>query len=373
MEENFHNKENISGVEYLKSLGIKEVSNKTFIHEEELERFLNANFDGINKTKAMGFIQILEREFHVDLSDLKSAYLNYLNEHKNELEAPRQPLIMEEVKSEERKRVFFTIIFLAALVGSIVYIIKKYDLLNFTSPNDIKTAPVIDQKEVDSAKINLEKLTTPKKESSNTQKISQTQTKTSSTTQENDLNFQLNEQANNNQNQETTNTNNDNFSLNEVLTPQNENTQNNNEEESQNTNDNQKLDLSKLNEDIYKNTNEQNSNIDQTNNDENKDQQEQKAVQNELYIIPKSKAWIGTIDLDTLKKKDFLASKGKKINIDTSKNQLIMIGHRFIKIYFNGEPVKFKKKSPLRFKYVDGQLTQITRREFNKLAKGKQW
>ena len=50
-----------------------------------------------------------------------------------------------------------------------------------------------------------------------------------------------------------------------------------------------------------------------------------------------------------------------------------MIGHKFVKLYFNGELVKFKRRGPIRFKYIDGQLEEINRREFNKLAKGRHW
>jgi hypothetical protein len=92
-----------------------------------------------------------------------------------------------------------------------------------------------------------------------------------------------------------------------------------------------------------------------------------------MYIIPNHKVWIGTIEFDTFKKKDFLAPKGKRVDIDGSTDKLIMIGHKFVKFYFNGKIVKFKRKGPIRFEYIDGKLIEINRQEFNKLAKGRQW
>jgi len=93
MEVNENDELRPAGVEFLKNIGIKEVSNRTFIHEAELEKFLNSEFDGINKTKAMGFIQILEREYNIDLGDLKSRYILYLEEKQAEQSEPKQSLM----------------------------------------------------------------------------------------------------------------------------------------------------------------------------------------------------------------------------------------------------------------------------------------
>ncbi len=354
-----------SGIEFLKSLDLSEISNRTFIHEEELKKFLDGEFDGINKTKAMGFIQIIQREYHIDLSDLKNQYISYLDEHKSDYKEPKTSLIMEEVQSEERKKGFFSFLFLILAIGAIAYLINKYDLLNFTNPNDIKTAEVLNKEEVKDVKLNLEKLSQPQKPDVLQEKKEEKVT---------------DETTNVKDTQEDLKTNDD-LSLNNILTPEktvqkSENETANTQDDSQKSDD---LDLSKLNEDLSTpaevNTDDQNQNIQENTATEsdNANTTNTEAVTNELYIMPNSKVWIGTIELDTLKKKDFLAPKGKRVDIDTSKNQLIMIGHKFIKIYLNGKLVHFKRRGPVRFKYVDGELTEINRREFNKLAKGRQW
>jgi len=332
----------IDSIKYLMDLGIKEVSNRTFIHEKELESFLSGNFENINKTKAFGFIQILQREFHVDLSDLKNKYITYTQEHKTNEPKIKESLIMEEVKSEERKKSFFSIFFLLLAIGAIAYLIDKYDLLNFSKPATITTA----SEREDSKKIDLNKLQT-NQETKIEQKVKTT--KKENVENKLDLSNVLEEHKDAKPKQEATNQNQD--------------------------NDNQNLDLSKLNDDLSTNDDTINTAVadanttDQENNSTNQDA----ISNNELYIVPNSKVWIGTIDLDTFKKHDFLAKKGEKVDIDTSKNQLIMIGHKFIKITLNGEIVNFKRKGPIRFKYIDGNLEEINRREFNSLAKGRQW
>ena len=363
MENNEELKEN--GIGFLKSLDISEISNRTFIHEEELKKFLSGDFEGINKTKAMGFIQIIQREYHIDLSDLKDKYISYLDEHKSDIKEPKASLIMEEVQSEERKKGFFSLLFLIIAIGAIAYLVDKYDLLNFTNPNDIKTAEVLNKEEVKDVKLNLEKLSQPQKP-----EIVKEQKKEEKVVASESTDTQA---------KEDTNTNED-LSLNNVLTP--EKTVQESEDETANTQENSQnsddLDLSKLNEDLAtpteENTDEQTKNLQtDTTDEDNTNTSNTEAVTHELYIIPNSKVWIGTIELDTLEKKDFLAPKGKKVDIDTSKNQLIMIGHKFIKIYLDGKLVHFKRRGPVRFKYIDGELTEINRREFNKLAKGRQW
>jgi len=349
------------GIEYLRNLGLKEVSNRTFIHEDELKKFLDGEFTGINKTKAMGFIQILEREFNIDLSDLKAQYVNYLNEHKDDEVEPKQSLIMEEVQSEERKKGIFSFLFLLAAIGSIAYVIDKYELLDFSTPSDIKTAKV-DTKEVKNAQLNLEKLNQPEEKKDD----SKNQESVTNNTQENTVDTLE---------QNTVETNNEV----ETTTDEEQNSDTQNTDSTENNQNDGVLDLSKLNEEL--NSEASNSDIEKDINsitedtaasDENNSTNDE-AVTNEIYIMPNHKVWIGTIELDSLEKKDFLAPKGKRVDIDGSTDKLIMIGHKFVKIYLNDKQVKFKRRGPLRFKYIDGELTEINRKEFNKLAKGRQW
>jgi len=351
---------NANGIEYLKKIGIKEVSNKTFIHEEELKKFLDSDFTGINKTKAMGFIQILEREFRIDLSDLKSQYIDYLNENSEEIKPVKQSLMMEEVQNEERKKGFFSFLFLIASIGTIAYLIDKYNLLDFSTPSDIKTAQI--SSEIKDVELNLGKLSQPEKPQI-VEKVKKEEVIVASEAKNNSDISDIIEKDKNNEEK--------NLELKDILSSD----EAIEKKDTSNINNNEELDLSKLNSELKTDSEDIEKN-DQTINElveDNSENNSTEAITNEIYIIPNSKVWIGTIDLDTLKKKDFLAPKGKRVDIDTSINKLIMIGHKFIKIYLNGELVKFKRRGPIRFKYIDGELTEINRKEFNKLAKGRQW
>nr|QGT50337.1 hypothetical protein Helico5904_0090 [uncultured Helicobacter sp.] len=58
----------------LKKIGIKEISKSTKLASSKIEDVLEKRFDNIDKVRAKGFINILEREYGIDLSDWILAY-----------------------------------------------------------------------------------------------------------------------------------------------------------------------------------------------------------------------------------------------------------------------------------------------------------
>ncbi len=58
--------------EYLRELGIDKIHKDTRIIKHQLEAILNEDFDHINKVQMFGFLSIIEREYHLDLTELKN-------------------------------------------------------------------------------------------------------------------------------------------------------------------------------------------------------------------------------------------------------------------------------------------------------------
>lgn len=358
MNENEEVKQN--GVEYLIGLGLQKVADKTFIYVDELTNFLNGNFKNINKTKAMGFIQILQREYNIDLSDLKDKYVEYIQENKPEAKY-KEPLIMEDVKSEKNTKGFFTMTFLALAIGSIVYLVDKYELLDFENPTKLAMATTQNSDEMKNAKINLDKLIQP--EEKKPEVVIAEKEESAKDEVELKLSDLLDDKKDETllaKEQET---------LIADTAPKKEESV-----ESPSSNSDE-LDLSQLNSDLQEKepakTAQESIVIEDDANES--EVTTDVAISNEIYLTPSSKVWMGTIDLETLKKKDFLAQAGKRVDLDDSKDQLLMIGHKFVKFYFNGKPVVFKSKGPIRFSYINGELKEIKRKEFNTLCKGRQW
>ncbi len=82
--------------ELLEQYSIKEISSKTRIAPENLEYLHGRDWDMMRKVQALGFINILEREYGVDLSDLRKECIEYYSEHSQGLGGENIELHMED-------------------------------------------------------------------------------------------------------------------------------------------------------------------------------------------------------------------------------------------------------------------------------------
>ncbi len=104
---------------------------------------------------------------------------------------------------------------------------------------------------------------------------------------------------------------------------------------------------------------------------EQKVMQPKKAVQKSFRIIPKSKVWVGYIDLSNGKKTQKIISDPLELN--ASKDYLLTFGHGYIDIDVNGKLKEFKEPQSVKFIYQSGELRQIDAQEFKRYNKGKLW
>ena len=110
--------------EILEENGIKSISKKTNISEENLEALFNGEFDALKKVKALGFISIIEREYNADLSDLKKQASEYYMSHQEYngivLDAP----VVEHRKGKSKLFIFTVLVLLGAASW---YFITQFD------------------------------------------------------------------------------------------------------------------------------------------------------------------------------------------------------------------------------------------------------
>lgn len=100
--------------EILEENTIKSMSQKTKISEENLENLLAKNFDVLIKTKTLGFISILEREYKADLNALRNEALEYYASHNDEHSVSVSRVPFEEGKKASSK---IFLVFVLALLG----------------------------------------------------------------------------------------------------------------------------------------------------------------------------------------------------------------------------------------------------------------
>ena len=110
--------------EILEENSTKSISEKTNISETNLDAIIAGNFDKLKQVKAVGFISIIEREFKIDLSDLRGQALEY---YKNNSEDNRITIGLPLL--EERKGVskWFKLLIVILIAYTVWYFFTQFD------------------------------------------------------------------------------------------------------------------------------------------------------------------------------------------------------------------------------------------------------
>jgi len=112
------------GLNVLKEIGAQRIHKETHISKEYVQAVIHENFDGLNSVQFIGFISILEREYHVDLSELKAKGISYFQEIAPENKEPKKVFVAPKRKTSYAK-LYITlgiIIFLSFIYYTFVYL-----------------------------------------------------------------------------------------------------------------------------------------------------------------------------------------------------------------------------------------------------------
>lgn len=160
------------GLEQLRSIGAQKIHEKTHISREHVQAVLHETFDGLNKIQFLGFISILEREYGVDLSDLRAKGLSHFDY------VVEEPIhVNTKVFTKPRKRKYYTYFYITLAIF-IFFIFSYYDLFpSFNNNNtDIKH---VDNQLIENVKKNIEPVLS---ESNDSDEESSSSTKNTSVT-----------------------------------------------------------------------------------------------------------------------------------------------------------------------------------------------
>ncbi len=102
--------------EDLQSLGANVIHEQTHIARSKLELVLNKSFSSLTRVQFMGFISILEREYGIDLTDLRSEYDEFMQTHPD-VAVPKKSVILQAQSRSRQKWVLGGILAIALLVG----------------------------------------------------------------------------------------------------------------------------------------------------------------------------------------------------------------------------------------------------------------
>ncbi len=319
-------------IDELQKIGIDKVSAKTRITQDKLQNIIDFKYDAFDKTRARGFVQIIEREFGIDLSEWFAAYNDYHSaptEQTEEIsesavEIARQ--INIPIESDKKDKSYIVLIVL--LIVLVVLFMSFFIYNNFLSPST-------------SAKSTSQSTLTP------LQEIQQNK---------NDL---AREEAQNVVD----------------LSADSANPSENSADSNQNAQDLAKADSNAENvANLSTDSANPSANQSTMNPNANPSTSQTIATQTEeLIITPNEPLWVGIIDLKSRRKKQLSIDARHSITLDGDK--IIRTGHsyfsvssgtNFAKQYIGGDNKYFLYK-------MEGGLSEISKAEFLELNKGEEW
>ncbi len=307
---------------------LKEVSKRTLIGVEYLIKLKNDEFDGIAKTKGLGFIKIIEREYGIDLSQKKEKFLDYVKEI--EKDKKQEYFIVPPKKSSNRLLKSIAVILLGLIAVGVLYIIYINTNIFDANNNAYQSNQIVNEtKQMAGIDIN-DSNSSDKNISTDT-----LQSKSKSSADAMEVNAGIKE-------------NNITEAKSSVIAPKEKN-----------------LVIADSNVTIApsKEQNRSQKEINIT--------KQIKEVKHFIVIVPKNRIWVGVVNLKDYKKKSFI--RDANITIDTTGGVLIATGHGEFKIVDGNQTYDFSGKNPIRFYVKDNNISQINRKEFIKMNRGKYW
>lgn len=103
--------------EDLQALGTEKIHERTHISRDKVELVLTKSYGEVGRVQFMGYISILEREYGIDLNDIKEEYTEFSQNHAPLL-APKQSVILQSVSNSKPKWVMAGIVLILILMGA---------------------------------------------------------------------------------------------------------------------------------------------------------------------------------------------------------------------------------------------------------------
>ncbi len=304
---------------------IKEISKKSRIGEKDLQNLKDEKFDKFSKTKGLGFIKILEREYGVDLSQKRERLLEYLKEN-DKLE--NSELFIAPPKKEKSSKPLAILLLIALIVAIGYFAYSKRE--NNTNNKDANYTfnPMVNEAK------NLSGID----EKNDTTKFLNSSSSSISSSSKNDI-------------------------------IENTADQNSSYEDELNDTKNYTPPAKELDTKTAPPKEESNKTITLTS--QTQDINKTKDTDTDLTIYSKNRLWIGVISLKDHKKRSYLKEGNTTIKIKN--DTLISTGYGYFTLYYKGIKKVFSTKQRIRLLIKNDTVTKITKEKFLELNRGKNW
>jgi len=114
---------NNDGLQRLKEIGAQKIYEDTHIPVKNIQALLNESFEELTKIHFIGFLSILQREYNIDLSELKNAGIAYYEE-KNPPEETTEDGIFIAPKKNKNFTLFYILLVMALFFIAIYYTVE---------------------------------------------------------------------------------------------------------------------------------------------------------------------------------------------------------------------------------------------------------
>ena len=339
----------MNDIQVLKEIGLPEVSKRTHIEIKTLQYMLDKEFDKLGRINTLGFLKIISREYHLDLSGWQEEFEAYWDERNGQNPSKAEAVFAVNAPSGLKRSRLKSKLFLLVLVGASIYAVQYFGIWQTVQP-------MITDKISQWTQTQEDGLNKPQEES-----VSYTTPSVVNEAQkilEEQQAFEVREPV----------------SVPEMNSTQEESgaqlfSVDGDANEEQIIDENVSEDLMSL---------QGNVSVSELNDSLIVPTQAQENLQNgptqgdnSGIILPNVNIWVGIVYLDTKKRASYLTNN--HIELDLTREQIITTGHGNFTLELNGEKVPFKEELPKRFHWDGNEMKTITYDKFVELNGGSAW
>jgi len=332
----------MSDIRVLEEIGLQEVSRQTHIEIKTLQYMLDKEFDKLGRINTIGFIKIISREYHLDLSEWQEEFEAYWEEKSVQTPSKAEAAFAVNASSVPKRSIFKTKLFLFILIFLIAFGVHYFGIWE-------KFQPVVVDKISQWTQSEESRSAEPQESVSY---ITPSVVNEAQKILEEEPVLEVNESALLGGMDFVEESNGTKSDLADEPTEQEPQTQEAQEALTQEANPEPKA--------------QEESTLD------NVASSQAKTLSNpEGMILPNVNIWVGVIYLDNKKRDSHLTNQPIKLNLQ--REQIITTGHGNFTLDINGEKRPFKEELPKRFHWDGKEMKSIDYDEFVILNGGTSW
>ena len=134
-----------NNLQKLKEIGIQKIHEQTHISRKHTEALLNEDFAELNKIQFLGFVSILEREYELQLDELRESGISYFAQTDDAQAAPKKLFLTPKKKKSHTKIYLFLVVLVFAGVVFYTTSLHQNKLKNYEKNDTSISLAVVEE------------------------------------------------------------------------------------------------------------------------------------------------------------------------------------------------------------------------------------